>query len=144
MYSNMMKSCGSKTNEIITEYIFLVDRSGSMGGSRTTTANTVLKTMLNLLPGFKRSTFNIYNFTTSAKSILDGGKSVPYDNDSVANALNRLSTSSYGGTDINNAVTTVLNERDASKPRCSVIVVTDGLDWGVTAAMRTVQKNVVS
>jgi hypothetical protein len=36
----------------------------------------------------------------------------------------------------------VLSQRDASKHSCSIIVISDGLDWGVTAAMQTIQNNV--
>ncbi|KAF4949128.1 hypothetical protein FGADI_9132 [Fusarium gaditjirri] len=126
------------------EYIFLVDNSGSMSGQRTQNANGVVKAMLGSLPGQRNSTFNIYTFNTSASSILPGKRSVPYDTSNVANALNQLKASAYGGTDIDKALKTVFSERNSSKPRCSVIVITDGLDWGVTAAMKTVQQNVAN
>ncbi|KAF4438732.1 von Willebrand domain [Fusarium acutatum] len=124
------------------EYIFLVDNSGSMSGQRTQNANGVVKAMLGSLPGQRNSTFNIYNFNTSASSILPAKRSIPYDTNNVANALNLLKATAYGGTDIDKALKTVFSERNSSKPRCSVIVITDGLDWGVTAAMKTVQQNV--
>ncbi|GAB1312836.1 hypothetical protein MFIFM68171_03046 [Madurella fahalii] len=123
------------------EYIFVVDNSGSMSGSRTQTANAVVGAMLRQLPTAKRSSFNIYNFTTSAWSIIPGGRSLGYDKNNVSTALRQLKTNASGGTNINAALTTVLNQRDHSKPRCSIIVVTDGLDWGVTSAMQTVQRN---
>ncbi|RYP68376.1 hypothetical protein DL770_008444 [Monosporascus sp. CRB-9-2] len=126
------------------EYIFLVDHSGSMSGSRTQTANDVVRTMLTQLPTEKRSSFNIYNFNTSAWSIVPGGRSLGYDINNVSTAVSQLNTNASGGTNINAALTTVLNQRDTSKPRCSVIVITDGLDWGVTAAMQTVQRNTVA
>ncbi|KAF5984223.1 von Willebrdomain-containing protein [Fusarium coicis] len=126
------------------EYIFLVDSSGSMSGQRAQNAIGVVRAMLGLLPGQMNSTFNIYNFNTSASSILPGKRSVPYDTANVANALNQLKASAYGGTDIDKALKTVFSERNASKPRCSVIVITDGLDWGVTAATKTVQENVAN
>ncbi|KAF4421767.1 von Willebrand domain protein [Fusarium austroafricanum] len=123
------------------EYIFLVDNSGSMSGQRTQNANGVVRAMLDQLPSYKRSTFNIYNFNDPASSILPGKRSLNLDTDNVAMALNQLKASAYGGTDIDKALKTVFSERDSSKPRCSVIVITDGLDWGVTAAMKTVQQN---
>ncbi|KAI0184599.1 von Willebrand domain protein [Xylaria flabelliformis] len=126
------------------EYIFLIDHSGSMSGARSLTANNVVRTMLERLPKVKRSSFNIYYFNTTAWSIVPGGKSLGYDINNVANAVSQLNTNASGSTDINTALTTVLNQREASNPRCSIIVVTDGLDWGVTAAMQTIQRNVTA
>ncbi|KAM3462215.1 hypothetical protein MY5147_001548 [Beauveria neobassiana] len=123
------------------EYIFLVDYSGSMEGSRIKMANSVVETMLNQLPSHTGSTFNIYNFNTSAWSIVAGGKSIVYDKKNVSTAVSNFRVSATGGTNIDAALTTVLNQRDASKRRCSIIVISDGLDWGVTAAMRTVQQH---
>lgn len=105
-------------------------------------AKDVVEMMLDNLPTKKRSLFNIYGFNTAAKSILPNGRSVGYDKKNVFAAINRLNTwDAWGGTDINSALTTVFNQRDAAKPRCSVVVITDGLDWGVTAAMQTIQKH---
>lgn len=126
------------------EYIFLVDHSGSMSGSRSQTAHSVVKTMLTQLPTRENSTFNIYNFNTSAWSILPGGKSIGYDTNNVSTAVSKLTTNVSGGTNIDAALTTVLGQRDTNKKRCSIIVISDGLDWGVTAAMQTVQKNVAA
>ncbi|KAM3448803.1 hypothetical protein MY3296_007434 [Beauveria thailandica] len=123
------------------EYLFLVDYSGSMAGSRIKTANNVVETMLNKLPSYTGSTFNIYNFNTSAWSTVPGGKSIVYDQKNVSAAVSNFQVNATGGTNIDAALTKVLNERDTSKRRCSVIVITDGLDWGVTAAMRTVQQH---
>jgi hypothetical protein len=97
--------------------------------------------MLTRLPTDKRSSFNIYNFSTSAWSIVPGGRSLGYDTNNVSSAVSQLKTNASGGTDIKTAMATVLNQRDTSKPRCSIIVITDGLDWGITAAMQTVQRN---
>ncbi|KAK4085602.1 uncharacterized protein Triagg1_592 [Trichoderma aggressivum f. europaeum] len=124
------------------EYIFLIDTSGSMAGSRIETANRVVKTMLTQLPRQKKSTFNIYTFSTTAQSIVSGQRSLHYDTSEVANATSKLSVNVSGGTDIKAALDTVFKQRDVSKPRCSVIVITDGLDWGVAAALQTVQANV--
>ncbi|KAH6604049.1 von Willebrand factor A domain-containing protein [Trichoderma cornu-damae] len=126
------------------EYIFLVDRSGSMIQSRTQAANDIIRLMMDQLPRVKGSSFNIYNFTTTASSILPDGRSLPYDTNSLATAVKSFPASGDGGTNINNALDTVLSQRDASKPRCSVILITDGLDIGVPAAMKTIQRNVIA
>ncbi|GAB1311941.1 hypothetical protein MFIFM68171_02151 [Madurella fahalii] len=123
------------------EYIFLIDSSGSMAGSRAQTAIDVVKAMLANLPRTKRSTFNIYRFTTSASSILAGGQSIGYDTKNVNDAIARLRPQASGGTNINEAMKTVLAARDVAKPRCSIIVITDGLDGGVASATHTVQSH---
>ncbi|KAF2967317.1 hypothetical protein GQX73_g6237 [Xylaria multiplex] len=124
------------------EYIFLVDQSESMSGVRTSTANDIVKTMLGQLPTEKRSSFNIYKFNTKAWSILLKGQSLEYDKRNVSKAIRRLKMDASGSTDINAALATVFDQRNTSKPRCSVIIITDGLDWGITAAMKTIQKHV--
>lgn len=99
--------------------------------------------MLANIPTQKRSSFNIYRFNTSAWSILPGGRSLGYDSNNVATATSLLTSgvSASGGTNINTALATVLQARNTSNPRCSVIVITDGLDGAVSQAMQTVQKH---
>jgi hypothetical protein len=97
--------------------------------------------MLAQLPAKEKSSFNIYNFSTWAWSIVPGEQSLRYDTNNVSTAVSQLKISASGRTDIKAALITVLNQHDTSKPHCSVIIITDGLDWGVTAAMQTVQKN---
>ncbi|KAI1419739.1 hypothetical protein F5Y12DRAFT_776238 [Xylaria sp. FL1777] len=111
-----------------------------MSGSRAGTAVTIVKTMLNNLPREKRSSFNIYRFNTKVWSILPRGQTLEYDQTHVSIAINHLKSFASGGANIKHALDTVLGQRDTSKRRCSIIVVTDGLDWGVTAAMQTIQK----
>lgn len=47
-----------------------------------------------------------------------------------------------GNTNINTAPTTALQQRDKFQAHCSVIVLTDDLDWGVTNAMKTAAAHV--
>ena len=75
-------------------------------------------------------------FNTSAWSAT--GRSLPVDTTNVNTAKSALRTYASGGTDINRAIQTVLSQRDPGLPRSSIIVITDGLDWGVTAAAKTV------
>ncbi|KAK6525257.1 hypothetical protein TWF694_005403 [Orbilia ellipsospora] len=126
------------------EFIFLVDTSASMYGERIKTANAMVRGMLGKIQTDSKASFNIYTFNTSTASILPGGKPMGYDTVNAANASKLLKDSVSGGTDVNAALTTVLKQREPSRPRCSIIVLTDGLDWGVTAAMKTVQDNVTA
>ncbi|KAJ7211140.1 hypothetical protein GGX14DRAFT_623555 [Mycena pura] len=123
------------------EYIFLVHSSGSMRGARWQTAKQAVSTMLDSMLKQGAITFNMYFFTTSAASITYHGKSVGHDSTNVE-AIKKVleAKSSSGGTDIDNALTTVFNQRNPNTSRTSIIIVTDGLDWGVTKAMGTVSK----
>lgn len=116
-----------------------------MQGHRTDTANHIIGHMLDNLPVLYTTIFNIFAFENKAWSILGPNKgSVHYDADNLLIAKGKLNQKTApGGTKIAEAVTTVLNNRTASKPRCSIILVTDGLDWNVKGAMEAIHKAAV-
>lgn len=66
------------------EYIFLVDRSGSMGGGRIETAKETLVMLLRALPT-KGTTFNIWSFGSSCDSLF--AESMPYSASTLAQAV---------------------------------------------------------
>lgn len=66
------------------EYIFLIDRSGSMGGQRIETAKRALVMLLRALPS-QGSWFNIFSFGTRSNSLWT--QSVMYDERSMAQAV---------------------------------------------------------
>lgn len=113
-----------------------------MGGARIATARRALCHMLDNLPSEKSTTFNIFLLTQYAKSILANGASVPYDTSYVAYAKSVLPTAPFGGTDINQCLKTVIGQRNMNAKYSNVIVITDGLDSRVPAAMETVRSNV--
>ena len=64
------------------EFIFLVDRSGSMRGTRISLAIESLKLFLASLP--EKSLFNIYSFGSSYKAMFD--QSVEYNDKTLHDA----------------------------------------------------------
>ena len=70
------------------EYIFLVDRSGSMHGDRIETAKKTLVMLLRALPA-KGTTFNIFSFGNACKSLFPRSK--PYDASTLQKAVSCIS-----------------------------------------------------
>lgn len=66
------------------EYIFLVDRSGSMSGSRIETAQRALVMLLRALPS-QGTHFNIFSFGSDCDSLWPD--SIPYDESSLGLAV---------------------------------------------------------
>jgi len=80
------------------EYVFLLDRSGSMSGSRMRTANEALLMFMKSLP--EDSLFNIISFGTSHKFMFSESK--PYEENLVEKVLSDISSfkASFGMTEI--------------------------------------------
>ena len=123
------------------EYIFLVDRSGSMDGSRIDTAKRTLVMLLRALPS-QGTHFNIFSFGTHCNSLWAG--SVQYSEETLEAAVSIYklcdgSTSidtgqtrhidtmwaDYGGTEMQNALETVFRSRRMDTPT-ACFVLTDG------------------
>lgn len=106
------------------EYIFLLDRSGSMKGDRISMARNALLLFLKSLPA--DSYFNVVSFGTNYVSLFDS--SVAYSKDSLKNAAKVVSKfdANMGGTHIYNPLREVL-EAPLKKgyPRF-VFLLTDG------------------
>lgn len=66
------------------EYIFLVDRSGSMQGDRMETAKKTLVMLLHALPG-KGTAFNVFSFGSRCDSLFP--ESVPYTETTLVQAV---------------------------------------------------------
>lgn len=99
------------------EFIFVVDRSGSMGDSMNSwssggkskieLAKEALKLFINSLP--PKSTFNVYSFGNKFQAMFPA--SVPVTNDVVKTALDQINSfgSDMGGTEIFSCLETILS-----------------------------------
>ena len=122
------------------EYIFLVDRSGSMEGDRIDTAKRALVMLLRALPR-KGTWFNIFSFGSSCASLWK--ESVVYDESTLEQAVSSLCAkraftemalqtkhvddmnANYGGTEIRRALQQVFDSRSMRLPT-SCFLLTDG------------------
>ena len=107
------------------EIVFVVDRSGSMGG-KIPTLIAALKVFLKSLPvGVK---FNICSFGSQHSFMFK--KSKTYDQDSLQEALTHVQSfrSDMGGTEMYRAVEATFQNRLSGMP-LEVLVLTDGAIW---------------
>ncbi|KAI0797305.1 hypothetical protein BC629DRAFT_1502878 [Irpex lacteus] len=106
------------------EFIFLVDCSESMDGSRIDTAKKALTRLLHILPAHG-TTFNVFRFGSSCDSHWP--RSRAYADNSMAEIGNHVSSldANLGRTEIRNALQKTLYSRDVGSPT-TVILLTDG------------------
>ncbi|EJD48276.1 hypothetical protein AURDEDRAFT_113100 [Auricularia subglabra TFB-10046 SS5] len=124
------------------EYIFLVDRSGSMSGGRMSAVRSALQIMLRSLPT-KGTTFNVFSFGDNCTSLWPA--SAPYAKDSVDEAARHVEgmSANYGGTEIADALRKVVQSRKQNLKRpTALFVVTDGEAWDVRAVFKVVADGV--
>jgi len=105
------------------EIIFLVDKSGSMSGSRMETTKFALTLFLRSLP--ENSKFNIIAFDNSYNNCFPS--STAYNDGSLSKAQKYVdSLYASGGTNVNSPLSYVLNnDEDPDYPR-TIILLTDG------------------
>ncbi|KAG2148792.1 hypothetical protein DEU56DRAFT_81180 [Suillus clintonianus] len=106
------------------EYIFVIDRSGSMKGAPMETAKRTLEMLLHLLPD-SQTTFNIFSFGAKVDGLW--GKSVPFDQPGMQRAISNVQAmqANYGGTEIARALQFAIASRDCDRPT-AMFVLTDG------------------
>ncbi|KAH7920866.1 hypothetical protein BV22DRAFT_1073258 [Leucogyrophana mollusca] len=106
------------------EFIFVIDRSGSMGGPRIETAKKTLTMLLRLLPD-ANTTFNIFSFGSRVEGLWP--RSALFNQASMmqASAHVRGMDADFGGTEITMALQHALNSRDHGRPTVT-FVLTDG------------------
>ncbi|KDQ53740.1 hypothetical protein JAAARDRAFT_197188 [Jaapia argillacea MUCL 33604] len=124
------------------EYIFLVDRSGSMGGRRIDTAKGTLVMLLRMLPT-RGTIFNIFSFGSQTDSLWES--SVGYGEDTLnrATAYADSMEANYGGTEIRAALDQALGSRNTSMPTVA-FVLTDGQTTDIDNTISTVSQHVAS
>ena len=124
------------------EYIFLVDRSGSMQGGRISAVRDALQIMIRSLPSMG-TTFNIFSFGNGCDSLWPS--SMHYDSDSVAAASEHIDqmTANYGGTEVARALKTMFTSRKTvNTTPTAIFVLTDGEAWDLPNVFAVVDKAV--
>ncbi|EPT01811.1 hypothetical protein FOMPIDRAFT_1119408 [Fomitopsis schrenkii] len=125
------------------EYVFLIDRSGSMSGqSKMDYAKKALLIMLKSLPA-NDTTFNIFSFGSEFSSLWPASQ--PYTEDSLSTALLHVDSmdANMGGTEITSALSSILRSRITTRPT-SVFVLTDGEVWDVDTMLDKLRTNVAA
>lgn len=116
----------SKFDDYKGEYIFLLDRSGSMNGNRIEQANQALILFLMSLP--EDSYFNIISFGSKFDRLYN--RSQKYNDLSVEETVKKIETftADYGGTEIAEPLLDITKKETPMKQgyQRHVIVLTDG------------------
>ncbi|KAJ7223092.1 von Willebrand factor type A domain-containing protein, partial [Mycena pura] len=120
------------------EYVFLIDRSGSMQGRRITAAMKALVVMLRSLPA-KETLFQIASFGTRCSMLWSDG-SRPYNQATLEEATQHVDgmRADFGGTEIRAALARCFGARTTDRPT-SVFVLTDGAAWDVQGVLSEVK-----
>ncbi|KIP04028.1 hypothetical protein PHLGIDRAFT_212597 [Phlebiopsis gigantea 11061_1 CR5-6] len=115
------------------EYIFLVDRSASMMGSRIAMAKRTLVMLLRALPS-QGTWFNIFSFGHYCDELWR--RSVPYDEEGLRGATSHVDMmdANYGGTNIEDAIDKTLRSRKLDMPT-AIFVITDGESYETDRAI---------
>jgi len=113
-----------KLKEQKCEIVFLVDRSGSMGGNGIVQARKALELFLHSLP--TSCVFNIYSFGSRFDSLFKGSKE--YTDDSLAQAKSLVASmaANYGGTEIYAPMKEILSSKPEVGFVRQIFVLTDG------------------
>ncbi|RGB40836.1 hypothetical protein C1646_739406 [Rhizophagus diaphanus] len=125
-------------NVIMSELVFIVDRSGSMGIEPMKKAAQALELLLHSLP--ENCYFNVISFGSYHDSLFP--ESQLYSETSLSKALNLAQTmkSNYGGTEIYSALEWAFENSRDDMP-ISVFLITDGKVWDVDEIVELVRKN---
>ncbi|KAG8846784.1 hypothetical protein FS842_001575 [Serendipita sp. 407] len=131
------------------EYIFLVDRSGSMAGSRIKAVRTALQILLRSLPS-RGTSFNIVSFGSRYTSLWP--TSQVYSAESMEQASKHVDEfeANYGGTELRSAIEFAFNSRQDIKGGStdktdtmptSVFVLTDGEAWDLDGIINSINQS---
>uniref|UniRef100_A0A8H7XQN0 VWFA domain-containing protein n=1 Tax=Psilocybe cubensis TaxID=181762 RepID=A0A8H7XQN0_PSICU len=128
------------------EYIFLIDRSGSMAHSRIELAKEALTLFVKSLPSTVdgagvRTTFNVFGFGSTCVRLWNTSR--VYDEANVRAALDHVKSidANLGGTEILHALRCVLQACNSAIPT-SIFVLTDGEVYDVEAIFALVSSAV--
>ncbi|EAR98295.1 type A von willebrand factor domain protein (macronuclear) [Tetrahymena thermophila SB210] len=131
-----------QTDSSKCEFIFLLDRSGSMSGQSIQNAIEALILFIKSLP--LDSYFNIYSFGTEFSKLFD--QSQKYSNENVELALNEIITYSanYGGTNIYQPLSEIFNQPYVKGYGRQIYILTDGQIENKENVMHLIQSNNIS
>lgn len=123
-----------------SELIFLIDRSGSMGGSQMEQARHALQLFLNSIPS-ESHYVNVIGFGSTHESLFP--KSVEYDESSLrtASSYTRALQADMGGTEIASAFRDVFERRRRDVPT-QIFLLTDGQVWDVEDIAQSIREAV--
>jgi hypothetical protein len=126
-------------NDIQAEFIFIVDRSGSMAGTKMTQTSSALLLFLRSLPA--NSYFNIIGFGSNYRSLFK--TSQPYEEVHLEKALKHVKklSANLGGTELLAPLRSVYNQRGEPGYSRQIFVLTDGEVSNTEEVVRLVQES---
>ena len=122
------------------EFIFLVDRSGSMRGQFIQSASETLILFMKSLP--ENCCFNIIGFGSSYELLFEGG-SVPYSQSTLDKAVKHLTglQANLGGTELLRPLEFIFKAKARAGLSRQVFVLTDGAVSNTDACVQKVKQN---
>ncbi|KAL4452966.1 hypothetical protein ABPG74_002531 [Tetrahymena malaccensis] len=124
------------------EFVFLLDRSGSMSGQNIKNALEALILFIKSLP--PDSYFNIYSFGTLFSKHFD--QSEKYSNENVEQAIAEIETytANYGGTNLFDPLNDIFNQKFIKGYGRQIYILTDGQIENKEKVMNLIQSNNIS
>jgi Ca-activated chloride channel family protein len=128
-----------ESREAPSEVVFVVDRSGSMGGTSIAEARNALQLCLRSLR--EGSWFNVVSFGSTHELLF--GESRPYGEETLREAAGRVAAfdANLGGTEILPALQSVLGSKPAPGLPRQLIVLTDGQVTNTEAVIALARKH---
>ena len=126
-------------NDLKAEFLFVIDRSGSMSGKPIELAREALIYFLKSLP--KTSTFNIVSFGSNYELMYQA--SLPVTTDNINNAIAQAKTfeADFGGTQLTNVFSHILKSPGLKTHPKMIFCLTDGFVSSVDALLDIVDEN---
>ena len=144
VYENLVKAKEVENeyslDEVRGEYIFLIDRSGSMDGERIRIARDSLVLFLKSLP--PDSLFNVVSFGSSYEFLRDG-PSQKYTQSTLERAVDEVErfSADFGGTEIYKPLKIIFNSPLREGYPRSVFLLTDGAVSNTSQVLKLIQDN---
>ncbi|XP_062620573.1 von Willebrand factor A domain-containing protein 5A-like isoform X2 [Saccostrea cucullata] len=120
------------------EFVFIIDRSGSMMGSRIEKAKEALVLMLKSLP--VHCIFNVVSFGSSYSKLFT--RSLEYNENNLQSAmdLQKNMMADMGGTEIYKPLEDIFKNKSSDSYARQIFLLTDGQVWNVPGIVKLVKK----